>query len=141
MADPERAHEILNRLVALGVGISIDDFGTGYSSMAHLKRLPIHQIKIDKSFVIDLVDNPNDAAIVRSMVDLARGLGLGVVAEGVETEATWKHLLDLGCTSAQGFYLSRPLAADDVLPWMAAHRARTAIPAARAGRSWSGPAQ
>ncbi len=139
MADPERAHEILSRLVALGVGIAIDDFGTGYSSMAHLKRLPIDQIKIDKSFVIDLVDNPNDAAIVRSMVDLARGLGLGVVAEGVETEATWKHLYDLGCTSAQGFYLSRPLAADAVLPWIATYRARTAIPAARAGRSWSGP--
>ncbi|HEX4018038.1 MAG TPA: EAL domain-containing protein [Frankiaceae bacterium] len=133
MADPERAHEILSRLVALGVGISIDDFGTGYSSMAHLKRLPIDQIKIDKSFVIDLVDNPNDAAIVRSMVDLARGLGLGVVAEGVETAETWNHLQDLGCTSAQGFYLSRPLPADDVLPWVATYRARTAIPAARAG--------
>jgi EAL domain-containing protein (putative c-di-GMP-specific phosphodiesterase class I) len=125
--------------VALGVGISIDDFGTGYSSMAHLKRLPIQQIKIDKSFVIDLVDNPNDAAIVRSMVDLARGLGLGVVAEGVETEATWKHLHDLGCTSAQGYYLSKPLAAEDVLPWVAAHRAKFAIPAARASRAAAGP--
>ncbi len=143
MADPERAHEILDRLVALGIGISIDDFGTGYSSMAHLKRLPIQQIKIDKSFVIDLVDNPNDAAIVRSMVELARGLGLGVVAEGVETEATWNHLHDLGCTSAQGYFLSRPLAPDAVLPWVAAHRAKfvapLAIPAARAGRSWAGP--
>jgi diguanylate cyclase (GGDEF)-like protein len=139
MADPERAHEILTRLVALGIGISIDDFGTGYSSMAHLKRLPIDQIKIDKSFVIDLVDNANDAAIVRSMVDLARGLGLGVVAEGVETEETWKHLLSIGCTSAQGFYLSRPMAAEDVLPWVAAHRARTAIPPARAVRAASGP--
>jgi diguanylate cyclase (GGDEF)-like protein len=139
MADPERAHEILTRLVALGIGISIDDFGTGYSSMAHLKRLPIDQIKIDKSFVIDLVDNPNDAAIVRSMVDLARGLGLGVVAEGVETEETWRHLHDLGCTSAQGFYLSRPLAAEDVLPWVATHRARKTIPAARSVRAGSGP--
>jgi diguanylate cyclase (GGDEF)-like protein len=139
MADPERAHEILDRLVALGVGISIDDFGTGYSSMAHLKRLPIQQIKIDKSFVIDLVDNANDAAIVRSMVDLARGLGLGVVAEGVETEETWQHLSDLGCTSAQGYYLSRPMPADDVLGWVATHRAKAAIPAARAARSWSGP--
>ena len=139
MADPERAQEILDRLVALGVGISIDDFGTGYSSMAHLKRLPIQQIKIDKSFVIDLVDNPNDAAIVRSMVDLARGLGLGVVAEGVETEETWQHLSDLGCTSAQGYYLSRPMPAEDVLGWVATHRAKAAIPAARAARSWSGP--
>ena len=67
------------------------------------------------------------------MVDLARGLGLGVVAEGVETEATWQHLSDLGCTSAQGYYLSRPLPADDVLPWIATHRAQAAIPAARAG--------
>jgi EAL domain-containing protein (putative c-di-GMP-specific phosphodiesterase class I) len=139
MADPERAHEILSRLVALGIGISIDDFGTGYSSMAHLKRLPIDQIKIDKSFVIDLVDNPSDAAIVRSMVDLARGLGLGVVAEGVETAETWKHLHELGCTSAQGFYLSRPLAAQDVLPWVATYRARTAIPVARGARAGSGP--
>ena len=73
------------------------------------------------------------------MVDLARGLGLGVVAEGVETEATWQHLHDLGCTTAQGFYLSRPLPAEDVLPWIATHRARTAIPAARAGRTGSGP--
>jgi diguanylate cyclase len=139
MADPERAHEILSRLVALGVGIAIDDFGTGYSSMAHLKRLPIQEIKIDKSFVVDLVDNASDAAIVRSMVDLARGLGLGVVAEGVETEATWQHLYDLGCTTAQGFFLSRPLPADDVMPWIATHRARMAIPAARAVRTGSGP--
>jgi diguanylate cyclase len=121
--------------VALGVGIAIDDFGTGYSSMAHLKRLPISEIKIDKSFVVDLVDNTSDAAIVKSMVELARGLGLGVVAEGVETEATWQHLHDLGCTTAQGFYLSRPLKADDVLAWTARYRAKTAIPAARAGRA------
>ena len=73
------------------------------------------------------------------MVDLARGLGLGVVAEGVETAETWRHLRELGCTSAQGFYLSRPLAAEDVLPWVTTYRARTAIPVARAARAGSGP--
>jgi diguanylate cyclase (GGDEF)-like protein len=122
MADPERAHEVLSRLVALGVGIAIDDFGTGYSSMAHLKRLPVHEIKIDKSFVIDLQDSGSDAAIVRSIVELARNLGLGVVAEGVETKETWQHLAGLGCTTAQGYYLARPLPADSVLPWIAKRR-------------------
>jgi diguanylate cyclase (GGDEF)-like protein len=126
MADPERAEEILTRLGALGIGIAIDDFGTGYSSMATLKRLPVQQIKIDKSFVIDLGDEgggrareqSSDVAIVRSMVELGRSLGLGVVAEGVESAATWDQLTKWGCTTAQGYYLSRPLPADQVLPWL-----------------------
>ncbi len=118
MADPERAEEIVTRLGALGIGIAIDDFGTGYSSMAVLKRLPVQQIKIDKSFVIDLVESSSDHAIVRSMVELGRNLGLGVIAEGVETERAWGRLVDLGCTTAQGYYLSRPLPAVDVLPWL-----------------------
>ncbi len=139
MADPQRAEDILTRLVGLGVGIAIDDFGTGYSSMAHLKRMPVQQIKIDKSFVIDLVDNPSDAAIVRSMVDLARNLGLGVVAEGVETKEAWSHLVDLGCTTAQGFYLSKPLPADEVLGWIAKRReGDKAIPVARTVRAGFG---
>ncbi len=135
MADPQRAHEVLSRLADLGVRIAIDDFGTGYSSMAHLKRLPVHQIKIDKSFVIDLDSSASDAAIVRSIVDLAHNLGIGVVAEGVESEQTWDYLRDLGCTTAQGYYLARPLASDLVLPWMSSRRrSHPSIPAARSER-------
>jgi diguanylate cyclase (GGDEF)-like protein len=139
MADPERAEEILTRLGALGIGIAIDDFGTGYSSMATLKRLPVQQIKIDKSFVIDLVDDAtadardrsSDVAIVRSMVELGRTLGLGVVAEGVESAATWDQLTELGCTTGQGYYLSRPLPVEEVLPWLrrrAHQQAATRLP-------------
>ena len=142
MADPQRAHEMLTRLVALGVGLAIDDFGTGYSSMAHLKRLPVHEIKIDKSFVMDLVDNPSDAAIVRSMVDLGRGLGLAVVAEGVETEATWEHLLRHRLHHARrASTSSRPLPADEVLPWIVG-RGAPGLPSRRRGldaRAGRGP--
>jgi diguanylate cyclase (GGDEF)-like protein len=139
MADPERAEEILTRLGSLGIGISIDDFGTGYSSMAHLKRLPVQQIKIDKSFVIDLVDNSSDHAIVRSMVELGRNLGLAVVAEGVETERTWGRLAELGCTTAQGYYLSPPLPAEAVLPWLAARRGGRGVEVpARRRPAWTG---
>src|ERR1700712_4297801 len=132
MADPQRAEEVLARLAGIGVGLAIDNFGTGYSSMAHLKRLPVHEIKIDKSFVLDLEHNVSDAAIVRSVVDLGRNLGLTVVAEGVENERSWDVLHDLGCTTAQGFFLARPLTADRVLPWLISRRAQAAaIPAAR----------
>ncbi len=133
MADPQRAEEVLARLAGMGVGLAIDDFGTGYSSMAHLKRLPVHEIKIDKSFVVDLEHNVSDAAIVRSVVDLGRNLGLTVVAEGVENERSWDVLHDLGCTTAQGFFLARPLAADLVMPWLSGRPAEPpVIPAARA---------
>jgi diguanylate cyclase (GGDEF)-like protein len=132
MADPQRAEEVLARLAGIGVGLAIDDFGTGYSSMAHLKRLPVHEIKIDKSFVLDLEHNVSDAAIVRSVVDLGRNLGLTVVAEGVENERSWDVLSELGCTTAQGFFLARPLTAERVLPWLASRRlSAAAIPLAR----------
>jgi diguanylate cyclase (GGDEF)-like protein len=132
MADPQRAEEVLARLAGIGVGLAIDDFGTGYSSMAHLKRLPVHEIKIDKSFVLDLEHNVSDAAIVRSVVDLGRNLGLTVVAEGVENERSWDVLHELGCTTAQGFFLARPLTADRVVPWLSSRRLQAAaIPAAR----------
>jgi diguanylate cyclase (GGDEF)-like protein len=132
MADPQRAEEVLTRLAGIGVGLAIDDFGTGYSSMAHLKRLPVHEIKIDKSFVLDLEHNVSDAAIVRSVVDLGRNLGLTVVAEGVENERSWDVLNELGCTTAQGFFLARPLTAERVAPWLASRRlSAAAIPLAR----------
>jgi diguanylate cyclase len=107
------------------VRISIDDFGTGYSSLAYLKRLPVSEIKIDRSFVMNMDDDDDDATIVRSTIDLGRNLGLDVVAEGVESAATWHLLASLGCTAAQGYYLSRPVPGADLLAWISAGTART----------------
>ncbi|MDX6668735.1 MAG: hypothetical protein QOK04_2115 [Solirubrobacteraceae bacterium] len=118
MADPARARLVLERLSAMGVRLAIDDFGTGYSSLAYLKRLPVHEIKIDKTFVMGMDEDDSDVAIVRSTIDLARNLGLGVVAEGVKSEAVWRRLAELGCDTAQGYYLSRPLAPADLIPWL-----------------------
>jgi diguanylate cyclase (GGDEF)-like protein len=118
MADPFRALAVLKRLHAMGTKLSIDDFGTGYSSLAYLKRLPVDAVKIDKSFVMNMVADENDAAIVRSTIDLARNLGLGIVAEGVETEAIWQTLAELGCDVAQGHYLSHPLPAAELAAWL-----------------------
>jgi diguanylate cyclase (GGDEF)-like protein len=120
MADPHRAISVLERLRALGVRLSLDDFGTGHSSLAYLKRLPLDEVKIDRSFVIGMAENANDAAIVRSTIDLARNLGLEVVAEGVESEAILRDLGALACDVAQGFYLSRPLPAAELDRWLSA---------------------
>jgi diguanylate cyclase (GGDEF)-like protein len=117
MADPFRALAVLKRLHEMGTKLSIDDFGTGYSSLAYLKRLPVDAVKIDKSFVLNMVTDENDAAIVRSTIDLARNLGLDVVAEGVEDEAIWQTLAELGCDFAQGHYLSKPLPAAELAAW------------------------
>jgi diguanylate cyclase (GGDEF)-like protein len=108
----------LDELDRMGVMISIDDFGTGYSSLAHLKRLPVDEIKIDKSFVIDMEEYDNDAVIVRSTIDLAHNLGLKVTAEGVETERAWDVLATLGCDHFQGYHMSRPLAVEELLEWL-----------------------
>ena len=102
LADPIRAMHVLSRLSGMGVRLAIDDFGTGYSSLAYLKRLPVDELKIDKSFVQGMDENENDAVIVRSTIDLGRNLGLRVVAEGVETAAAWRRLVALGCDVAQG---------------------------------------
>ena len=115
MSDPRRAKEILLRLKEVGVSLSVDDFGTGYSSLAYLKDLPVDTIKIDRSFVMDMEAEPRNAAIVRSTVDLARNLGLEVVAEGVETQGAYDELVRLGCDYAQGFLLARPLPAPELL--------------------------
>ncbi len=120
MADPERALENLTALSRLGVRLSLDDFGTGYSSLAYLRRLPVTEIKIDKSFVLRMDVDDEDATIVRSTIDLAHGLGLRVLAEGVETAETWQRLSDLGCDAAQGYFLSRPHPANVVTDWLAA---------------------
>ncbi|MDQ6815952.1 MAG: EAL domain-containing protein [Actinomycetota bacterium] len=115
--DPGRAIETLKRLRDMGVELSIDDFGTGYSSLAHLKQLPISEVKVDRSFVSRMTIDPADAIIVRSTLDLARNLGLRTVAEGVEDSATLAHLRRLGCDFAQGFHLSRPLPSHKLQAW------------------------
>jgi diguanylate cyclase (GGDEF)-like protein len=120
MGDPRRATEVLERLRALGVRLSLDDFGTGHSSLSYLKRLPLDEVKIDRSFVTGMAVDPSDAAIVRSTIDLARHLGLDVVAEGVESEEVLDVLVSLECDVAQGFLLSRPLPADQLDGWLAA---------------------
>jgi EAL domain-containing protein (putative c-di-GMP-specific phosphodiesterase class I) len=129
MTDPTRAADILGHLGALGVGVSIDDFGTGYSSLAYLSKLPVSEIKIDKSFVIGMKGNggpgrtiarsASNKAIVRSTSELGHNLGLRVVAEGVEDEAALELLRSYGCDLAQGYYIARPMAADAFVPWQA----------------------
>jgi len=124
MADPARAFEVLTRLSEMGIRLSIDDFGVGYSSLSYLKRLPVDEIKIDRSFVAQMDDDEDDAFIVRSTIDLARNLGLNVVAEGVETEAVWDELGELGCDYAQGWFLGRPMPAAELAEWMRSHGAQ-----------------
>ena len=118
MADTSRALKTINTLDSMGIRISIDDFGTGYSSLAYLKKMPVDELKIDKSFVMDMEQDENDAVIVRSTIDLAHNLGLKVLAEGVETEAALNLLDVLGCDSAQGFHISRPVPESALLAWM-----------------------
>ncbi|MEA2179551.1 MAG: diguanylate cyclase, partial [Solirubrobacteraceae bacterium] len=115
MTDPARAQDILARLSELGIELSLDDFGTGYSSLSMLKRLPVRELKIDRSFVMDLLDDPGNAAIVRSTVDLAHNLGLRCVAEGVENAESWDLLAEWGCDRAQGYHLSRPVPQQELL--------------------------
>ena len=117
MDDPQRALQTLNRLHAMGLKLSIDDFGTGYSSLAYLKRLPVDELKIDKSFVMNMESDLQDAKIVRSTVDLAHNLGLTVVAEGVENAKSWKLLAGLSCDEAQGFLISRPMPGEQFEHW------------------------
>ena len=119
MSDPIRTADVLERLHRLGAQLSIDDYGTGYSSLSYLRRLPVDEMKIDKSFVMSMSGEDDDDVIVRSTVDLGHNLGLRVVAEGVEDAASWARLAALGCDSAQGYWLSRPIPAEDVGPLLA----------------------
>ena len=117
-SDSGRSSFVLDRLSDVGVGLSIDDFGTGYSSMAYLKRLPIEEIKVDRSFVMQMHVDANDFMIVRATVDLGRNLGLRVVAEGVEDLDTFDRLAEFGCDEAQGYYISKPLSAIEFTRWL-----------------------
>jgi len=118
MAEPERVVERLNLLRGLGIRLSVDDFGTGYSSLAYLSRLPINEMKIDRSFILGIADDPNNGAVVRAALDLGHNLRLDVVAEGVEDRRTWDLLFMLGCDVAQGYYICPPMPAEAVIPWL-----------------------
>jgi len=122
MTDPERMVAVLGELNATGISFAIDDFGTGYSSLAYLQQLPVSKVKIDKSFVTPMTSDPAAAAIVRSVVELARSLGLTAVAEGVEDVRTLDHLVAVECPLVQGYLLSRPIPADDLTAWMEQRR-------------------
>ena len=117
MEDPEGSLNVLQRLSKMGITLFIDDFGTGYSSLGYLKKLPVDAVKIDKSFVIDMLSDQDSAAIVRSTIGLAHDLDLRVVAEGVENQETWDHLAELGCDVIQGYHLSKPLPAEYFEDW------------------------
>jgi EAL domain-containing protein (putative c-di-GMP-specific phosphodiesterase class I) len=119
MTNAARTIEIVQQLSDMGIYLSIDDFGTGYSSLSYLKRLPVRELKIDKSFVRDMAHDDNDAAIVRSTIDLGHNLGLEVVAEGVEDLDAWNRLLELGCDLAQGYFMAAPMPAHRLEPWLA----------------------
>jgi len=114
MANPDRAAEVLGALRASGLGVSIDDFGTGNASIAYLTGLPASEIKIDRSFVTRMCEDRRAEAITRSTIDLARHLGLRVVAEGIETDAVLARLSELGCETGQGYLISRPLPAGEL---------------------------
>ncbi len=118
MTNPKKSIEVLNRLNKLGIEIAIDDYGTGYSSLAYLKRLPISKLKIDKSFIMDMMSDDNDAMIVRSTIDLAHNLGMKVIAEGIEDEDVLNLLGILGCDYGQGYFISRPMSSDSLEHWI-----------------------
>ena len=118
MTNPEQSIEVLNVLSKNGIRISVDDFGTGFSSLAYLKQLPVSELKIDKSFVIDMKQDKNDEVIVRSTIELGHNLGLTVVAEGVEEQESWDMLKNMNCDFAQGYFMSRPLNAKDFENWL-----------------------
>ena len=118
MADPKRALLVLGRLRAMGVSLAVDDYGTGYSSLSYLRRMEVDELKIDKSFVMQMGLDDNSAIIVRSTIELGHSLGLTVTAEGVEDRATYETLQRLGCDRIQGFFHSRPLAAPAMEAWL-----------------------
>lgn len=118
MTNPNKSIDVLKRLDDLDIEIAVDDFGTGYSSLAYLKRLPLSKLKIDKSFIMDMIEDDNDAMIVRSTIDLAHNLGMQVIAEGIEEEEMLNLLDILGCDYGQGYFISRPISTDNFEQWI-----------------------
>lgn len=118
LSESGRVAEVIARLSDLGIAISVDDFGVGQTSLSHLRRLPVRALKIDRSFVLDLMKTGHDAVIVRSMIDLGHNLGLRVIAEGVETEEVLERLAQFGCDAAQGYFMCRPIPPDALQSWL-----------------------
>jgi EAL domain-containing protein (putative c-di-GMP-specific phosphodiesterase class I) len=118
--EDKRASEVVHQIHRMGASVSIDDFGIGYTSLAYLRRLPIGEIKIDKSFILHMRKNPDDAVIVRTIIELGQSLGLHVVAEGVEDNDTFDLLCAYNCELAQGFHMGRPCTIDGLKRWLAA---------------------
>ena len=121
MEDPERVIDLLEKIRSRGIHLSLDDFGTGHSSLAYLKRFPIDCVKIDRAFIMDMPGNTDDVAIARTIVAMAKSLGLATVAEGVETAEQLELLKNMGCDQIQGYFFSRPLPADEFLAFYQAH--------------------
>ena len=119
MLDPDMVIDVLGRMAAMGLKLSIDDFGTGHSSLVYLRRLPVHTLKVDKSFVLDMDTDEENASIVHATIDLAHSLGLTVTAEGVESLAVQNRLKAMGCDYFQGFYISEPMRCKDMIGWLA----------------------
>jgi EAL domain-containing protein (putative c-di-GMP-specific phosphodiesterase class I) len=128
LADSARTQPVVAELQVLGVRLSIDDYGTGYSSLTLLRTLPVHELKLDRSYIAGLGGDGRDTAIVSSTVALAHALGLTVVAEGVESADDWAELARLGCDRAQGYLLSSALPPSGVVPWLRQRQASTALP-------------
>lgn len=124
MEDPGSTIELLNRLRAIGLDLSIDDFGTGYSSLSYLQRLPVSELKIDRSFVIDIDQLPATQGLVKAIIEMGHGLGLSVIAEGIETAAERECLRQLGCDSMQGYFASKPLYGEGLQKWLDALASR-----------------
>jgi EAL domain-containing protein (putative c-di-GMP-specific phosphodiesterase class I) len=118
MKNPALSMDILQKLSAMGVGISIDDFGTGYSSLSYLKNLPAKEIKIDRSFVMNMLEDPRDTKIVRAAIDLAHNLELHVVAEGIEQQGMQDKLTEMGCDYGQGYHIAKPMPEDALKQWL-----------------------
>jgi len=118
MTNPTKSIDILHQLDELGIEIAVDDFGTGYSSLSYFKQLPVSELKIDKSFILNLVNSKEDRKLVRLMIAIAQTFNLRVVAEGIENEGTYNFLRKAGCDYAQGFFICKPKSAKDFINWL-----------------------
>jgi EAL domain-containing protein (putative c-di-GMP-specific phosphodiesterase class I) len=127
LIDAPRTRGTIDDLHSAGFRLAVDDFGTGYSSLSYLRRLPVQELKIDQSFVYGMLTDPQDDVIVRSTIDLGHNLGLSVVAEGVENEATLRSLAEMGCDIAQGYGIAHPLEVEDLIEWVRNVRSGVAV--------------